>query len=339
MTSFRPKEDKEWDYLRPSELVKQYLRFEERYPGIFELVCLDGWPSKVISNRPDGSYATKDLFVKHPTLEAYKYYARLDDTIVLVNGEKVNPLDMEGRVRQLNTISEAIVFGAGKASIGLAVVRAPGTTSMSEQELIESIWPAIEKAHEAMPAYGQLSKSMVRVLPEDTPYPRTDKGTIIRQRFYKEFSNLIEEAYAAEDSMSGSLVLSETELKTFIKDQLRDILAHRKEDELTEDADFFALGMDSLQATQLRSILMKTLNTNGQKLGLNVAFEHPTIRSLARYLDSLNSGTATEVLSVEDQMAELISKYSDFQQHVPMSNGLNGSYIVGFVNHSLKRRI
>ncbi|KAE8366965.1 hypothetical protein BDV27DRAFT_170377 [Aspergillus caelatus] len=328
MTSFRPKEDKEWDYLRPSEVVKKYLRFEERYPGIFELVCLDGWPSKVISNRPDGSYATKDLFVKHPTLEAYKYYARLDDTIVLVNGEKVNPLDMEGRVRQLNTISEAIVFGAGKASIGLAVVRAPGTASMSDQELIESIWPAVEKAHEAMPAYGQLSKSMVRVLPEDTPYPRTDKGTIIRQRFYKEFSNLIEEAYEAENAMSGSLVLSETELKAFIKDQLRDILAHRKEDELMEDADFFALGMDSLQATQLRSILMKTLNTNGQKLGLNVAFEHPTIRSLARYLDSLNSGATTEVQSVEDQMAGLISKYSDFQQHVPMSNGLDGRYIV-----------
>ncbi|KJK63632.1 Male sterility protein [Aspergillus parasiticus SU-1] len=327
MTSFRPREDKEWDYLRPSEAVKKYLRFEERYPGIFELICLDGWPSKVISNRPDGSYATKDLFVKHPTLEAYKYYARLDDTIVLVNGEKVNPLDMEGRVRQLNTISEAIVFGAGKASIGLAVVRAPGTASISDQELIESIWPAVEAAHEAMPAYGQLSKSMVRVLPEDTPYPRTDKRTIIRQRFYKEFSNLIEEAYEAEDAMSGSLVLSETELKAFLKDQLRDILVHRKEDELTEDADFFALGMDSLQATQLRSILMKTLNTNGQKLGLNVAFEHPTIGSLARYLDSLHSGAATDVQSVEDQMAELISKYSDFQQHVPMSNGLDGRYI------------
>ncbi|KNG85006.1 NRPS-like enzyme [Aspergillus nomiae NRRL 13137] len=328
MTSFRPRDDKEWDYLRPSEVVKKFLRFEERYPGIFELVCLDGWPSKVISNRPDGSYATKDLFVKHPTLEAYKYYARLDDTIVLVNGEKVNPLDMEGRVRQLNTISEAIVFGAGKASIGLAVVRAPETASMSDQELIESIWPAVEKAHAAMPAYGQLSKSMVRVLPEDTPYPRTDKGTIIRQRFYKEFSSLIEEAYEAEDAMSGSLVLSETELKAFIKDQLHDILSPRKEDDLTEDADFFALGMDSLQATQLRSILMKTLNTNGQKLGLNVAFDYPTIRSLARYLDSLNSGATTDVQSVEDQMAELISKYSDFQQHVPMSNGLDGRYIV-----------
>ncbi|KAB8234987.1 putative NRPS-like enzyme [Aspergillus alliaceus] len=328
MTSFRPREDKEWDYLRPSDTVKKYLRFEERYPGIFELVCLDGWPSKVMSNRPDGSYATKDLFLKHPTLEAYKYYARLDDTIVLVNGEKVNPLDMEGRVRQLSTVSEAIVFGAGKASIGLAVVRAPGTVSMSDQQIVESIWPAVEKAHEAMPAYGQLSRSMVRVLPEDTQYPRTDKGTFIRQGFYREFSNLIEEAYEAEDAMTGSLLLSEPELKVFIRDRLHDLLSHKKVDDLTEDADFFALGMDSLQATQLRSILMRTLNTNGHKLGLNVAFEHPTISSLAHYLCSLNSGSSSEIQAVEDQMAELISKYSDFQKHIPVANGLEGRYIV-----------
>ncbi|KAF7593936.1 hypothetical protein BBP40_010443 [Aspergillus hancockii] len=323
-----PQGDKEWDYLRPSGAVKKYLRFEERYPGIFELICLDGWPSKVTSNRPDGSYATKDLFSKHPTLEAYKYFARLDDTLVLVNGEKVNPLDMEGRVRQLNTVSEAIVFGAGKASIGLVVIRAPGTAAMSDEEVVESIWPAVEKAHEAMPAYGQLSKSMVRVLSEDTYYPRTDKGTFIRQGFYREFSNLIEEAYEAEDSVSGSLVLSEKELKGFIRDQLRIIMSREKEEDPAEDVDFFTLGMDSLQATQLRSILMKTLDTNGHKLGLNVAFEHPTIRSLAHYLDSLNSGTASKIRSVQDQMTELITKYSTFQQHIPTPNGLNGRYIV-----------
>ncbi|KAE8144399.1 hypothetical protein BDV25DRAFT_134707 [Aspergillus avenaceus] len=327
MMSMRPPGDKGWNWLRPSEAVKKYLQFEERFPGVFELICLDGWPSKVTSNRPDGSYATKDLFSKHPTMEAYKYFARLDDTIVLVNGEKVNPLDMEGRVRQNSTVTEAIVFGSGKASIGLAVIRAPSAASMSDDEVIESIWPAVEKAHEAMPAYGQLSKSMVRVLPEDTQYPRTDKGTIIRQAFYKEFNKLIEDAYDAEDAMSGSLVLSETELKTFIREQLHNLLPHRKED-LAEDADFFALGMDSLQAAQLRTTILKTLNTNGHRLGLNVAFEHPTITSLAGYLDSLNSGAATGTQSVEDQMVKMISKYSNFHQHVPHPNGLGGRYIV-----------
>lgn len=328
MTSFRPQEDKEWDYLRPSGFVKNFLRFEERSPGIFELIVLDGWPSKVMSNRPDGSYATKDLFLKHPTLEAYKYYARLDDTIVLVNGEKVNPLDMEGRVRQQDSVTEAVVFGSGRASIGLVVIHAPNTDASSDEDIVERIWSAVEGAHEAMPAYGQLSKSMVRVLPADTDYPRTDKGTVIRQAFYRDFGQLIEEAYAAEETVTGSLTLSETELKAFIREQLQLILPSKAQVALTDDTDFFGLGMDSLQATQLRSVLMKTLNTNGHQLGLNVAFEHPTINASARYLDSLVSGRSGSGVSVEEQMRALISKYSQFGQHKPVPNGLSGGYVV-----------
>ncbi|KAH8427843.1 putative NRPS-like enzyme [Aspergillus melleus] len=328
MSSIRPAGDKGWDYLRPDGLVKQFLRFEERFPGIFELICLDGWPSKVMSNRPDGSYATKDLFIKHPTLEAYKYYARLDDTIPLVNGEKVNPLDLEGRVRQHHAVAEAIVFGSGKASIGLAVIRAPGTDSLSDDELINDIWPSVERAHEAMPAYGQLSRSMVRVLPADIQYARTDKGTFIRQAFYREFSQLIEEAYEAEDAMTGSLVLPEPELREFIREQILQILPLKDTSVLTDDADFFALGMDSLQSSQLRSVLVRTINTNGHKVGMNVAFEQPSINLLARHITDLSSGTTNGVESVEDQMAALISQYSNFNAHTPCPNGLSGRYIV-----------
>lgn len=302
MTSMRPPGDKGWDYLRPSETVKKFLRFEERSPGIFELICLDGWPSKVMSNRPDGSYATKDLFLKHPTLESYKYYARLDDTIVLVNGEKVNPLVMEGCVRQHDEVSEAVIFGSGKASIGLIVIRSDEASNIPDKDIIRDIWPSVEKAQDHMPAYGQLSKGMVHVLPADTSYPRTDKGTVIRQAFYGEFSELIEAAYEAEDSGSGSLSLSEMELKTYIRDQLMSILRLKNQSVLTDDADFFGLGMDSLQATQLRSVLAKSLNMNGHRLGLNVSFEYPTINQLARYLYSLSSGNRDGGEPIEGQM-------------------------------------
>lgn len=314
--------------MRPSEQVKKYLVFEERSPGIYELIVLDGWPSKVLSNRPDGSYATKDLFLKHPTMEAYKYYARLDDTIVLVNGEKVNPLDMEGRVRQHDAVSEAVVFGAGKACIGLLVIRAPGTEVISDEELNEAIWPAVTRANQTMPAFGQLSKSMVRILPADTQYPRTDKGTVIRQAFYRTFSKLIEEAYEAENASTGALTLSEAELKDFLREQLHRLLPLKNGHVVTDDADFFTLGMDSLQATQLRSVLLKTLDTKGQKLGLNVAFEHPTINALARYLNGLGSGVSDGPVPVEEQMSALISKYSQFEPHRPIPNGLKGRYVV-----------
>ncbi|KAK4999986.1 hypothetical protein LTR66_001074 [Elasticomyces elasticus] len=56
----------DWDYVRPTAALLPYLRWEEQGLDIYELCVLEGWPSKVASNRPDNSYATKDLFEKHP---------------------------------------------------------------------------------------------------------------------------------------------------------------------------------------------------------------------------------------------------------------------------------
>jgi hypothetical protein len=39
---------------------------------------------QVVNNRSDNSYATSDLFVKHPNLDAFKFVGRIDDTLVLV---------------------------------------------------------------------------------------------------------------------------------------------------------------------------------------------------------------------------------------------------------------
>ena len=128
--------------------------------------------------------------------------------------------------------------------------------------------------------------------------------------------------------MTGSLVLTEPELKTFIRERILQLLPLKDTSVLTDDADFFALGMDSLQSTQLRSVLVKTIDTNGHKVGMNVAFEQPSINLLARHITDLSSGTTNGVESVEDQMAALISQYSNFNTHTPCPNGLNGKYIV-----------
>jgi thioester reductase-like protein len=326
MTSVRPREDKLWDYLRLSEAVKPFLRFEERSPGLYESVVLDGWPSKVMSNRPDGSYATKDLFTKHPDFEGYKYCARLDDTLVLVNGEKVIPLALEGSVRQDPAVAEVIVFGAQRASIGMIVIMTEEGAALSRDQLIEQIWPRVEQAQSEMPAFGQLSRDMVVLLPPDTQYPRTDKGTVIRQAVYRTFADLIENTY--NDQATGELLaLTEPGLREFLQEQLQSILPSKARGLLTEDADFFNIGMDSLQTTQLRSIIVRQIDTSEKELGLNVAFDHPSINLLARHLLSLRSGVSDNDQSVEDTMQSLIEKYSAFQQHKPLPNGLDGRYI------------
>ena len=43
-----------------------------------------------MSNQLDEPYATKDLFIKHPTIpDVYKYIGRIDDTLVMVRPSSI----------------------------------------------------------------------------------------------------------------------------------------------------------------------------------------------------------------------------------------------------------
>lgn len=311
MSSERPRGDLLWNYLRPSDITRPFLQFEDRGQGLLELVCLADWRGKVVSNREDGSYATKDLFTKHPTMEAYKYFSRLDDTIVLVNGEKANPLIIENAVRRQPEVREVVAFGHGKSRLGLMIIPTTDITIENEAErVLERVWPTISEAQIDMPDYAQLTKEMITILPANTEYPMTDKRTLIRQAFYKKFAAQIEEAYERAEKNQGSLDLSQPELEDFILTEVQKVTQSSSVDATT---DFFSLGMDSLQATQLRSILVSRINLRGNVLGLNIVFDYPNTEALANKIHSFQTETSTTELSVEEEMNHYINKYGKFE--------------------------
>lgn len=329
MTSFRNASDTAWDYVRVPDAIKPYISWELRSPGIYELVALEGLPSKVASNRPDGSYATKDLFTPHPLIpNAWKYFARLDDTIVLLNGEKVTPTAFEPSIRDNKLVKEAVLFGSGKALVGMIVIPSEAASSLSSEEIKTLLAPAIAKANQEMPGYAQLNLDMIEIAPVGTDYPRTDKGTAIRAAFYRTFGAQIEAIYEKGEVSSGELCLSEAELRQYIRTELVKILPSAASQLLEDDTDFFSIGVDSLQTTQLRSILAKNIRTNGEKLSLNVVFEFPTLSSLTRELYRLRTGESASSISTTEKMKELISKYSTFDSHVPVANTREGHYLV-----------
>jgi carbohydrate kinase (thermoresistant glucokinase family) len=271
---------------------------------------LPGWPAKVASNLPDDSYATKDLFEPHPTIEkAWKYIARLDDTIVLVNGEKFNPVMMEGTIRSHRAVTETVVFGSSRPYLGVLVV--PAIEGMSPSRVVDEIWPVIEAANQTAEAYARISRDMVRVLPYGCHFPRTDKGSVIRQAFYKSFATEIENAYDMAASSRG-------DLKTFtiseMENLLRAILAKHlpQASDIKRTTDLFSLGLDSLQSIQIRMDILKTVDIGDNKLGQNVVFDHPSITFLATHLYKLQTGQEEEVVSVAAQMEELIMQYGKF---------------------------
>ena len=310
MTSERPASDKTWNWMRPSEKIRPHLRFEDQGAGLYEVVCLAGWPGKVMTNREDGSYATRDLFTKHPHIEAYKYYSRLDDTITLVNGEKANPLLIEGLVRRHAEVKEAVAFGAGRARIGLLLFPSDAGALLDRDALLDSIWPSIERAQLQMPDYSHLSQDMVKILSKEDDYPKTDKGTIIRQAIYRKYEQEIDSVYHEVDNTEGDLKICGTELRNFILEQVQRLLGAKS---VSNDGDFFALGMDSLKATQLRSIILSRIDLNGGRLGLNVAFDFPSAAALATHLEAVRSGRKDADDTALGEMESLIDRFGHFQ--------------------------
>lgn len=334
MTSFRDAGDKAWNYMRPLASVKPYLKWVPVTEDTYELVVLDGLPSKVLSNSddPPNSYYTRDTFTPHPTIpDAWKYLGRLDDRVTLVNGEKVLPIPYEHRIRQDELVHEAVVFGVGRAVPGLIIIPSEHAKDMSKEELLKKMVPAIEDANSKAEAFGRVSLEMVEILDHGIEYPRTDKGTVIRAAFYKQFSELIDSIYArfegSEDDKKNEnlLKLDDKELVDYLLDLFRTKLGVESVETTT---DFFDAGIDSLQAITARAQMLRELDLGGQTLGQNVVFEFPNVELLAKHLSSLRSGQAAGKDDEIALMRELIDKYSDFAPRQPGTIQPDGETVV-----------
>ncbi|KAK7226862.1 hypothetical protein V2G26_014865 [Clonostachys chloroleuca] len=327
MTSFRPNGDKDWNYVREHDALSPYLKWIPRGPNLFECTVTDGWPAKVQSNQPDGSYHTKDLFEPHPTIpKAWKYIARLDDTIVLVNGEKFGPVGMEGKMRSSKLITEAVVFGAGRPYLGVLIVPSAVLAGKSKEEILDSVWEVVNEANASVDGFGRISKTMIKLLPTDCQYPRTDKGSIIRQAFYKTFKAQIEEAYDEQEASSGDREkLDQPGMRRFVQELITKTLSLKSS--IEDDADFFYLGLDSVQSIQMRSHILQNVDLGqGTKLGQNVVFENPSIAKLSDYLYSLSTGQdGDKGACIEAEMQGLIEKYKSLEASPASSVALTGA--------------
>ena len=187
----RPRDDTAWNYLRPPPHVLPYLLMKPVSPGneICECVVLDGHRAKSISNSddPPNSFYTSDLFIAHPSIpNAWKFIGRADDRVTLLNGEKVLPLPMEGRIVQNPLVREAVVFGVDKPLPGLLLFRAKTDEARNfhDERFLDRVWPSIQDANARAEAFAQIGKEMVVVLGEDVDFPATDKSTFKRAQVH-----------------------------------------------------------------------------------------------------------------------------------------------------------
>jgi thioester reductase-like protein len=236
--------------------------------------------------------------------------------LTLVNGEKVLPLPVEGRIRQDRMVQEAAVFGIGRSVPGVIVFRSHDAKDMSDDEFFEAIWPAVEDANARAESFSRVPKELVVLVAADTEYPKTDKGTFIRAKIYDQFKKEIETKYSDfENGCLGDLTFEIPELEKWLLSEFRKELGVS----LDLDTDFYQAGIDSLQSTRMWSSIKKQIDLGGNHASLsrNVLYETATVRGLAQHLYSMRTG---ESKTQEDEIAvmeQLISKYSTFKQHEP----------------------
>lgn len=292
-------------------------------------------------------WRTRDLFVQHPSnTKLWRFVGRRDDVIVLSNGEKFNPVSMEGVITGHPLVKGAIIIGTARIQACLVVEPAEGAT-MSDDAFIDEIWPTVLEANKVGPAHGRIFKHKIAVATSSKPFIRAGKGTIIRAQTGRLYSEEVEQLYREGDLDKG-LVLdfgSSERLSVVTNFVRRSIQSVLSPSDMSDSDDIFVLGMDSLQTLELTRTLQNGLKSQlkGQpQLSAPQIYSHPTIESLSRYIVSILDYRKPDVESTGNNdrttaMSSLVTKYtSELPQRAPKklcvaitgTTGSLGSYIL-----------
>lgn len=249
-----------WKSLRFFENIGY--RFEEVSEGVFELlITRDSDHIKYHGNFytfPDiQEYRTRDLYSpESPGLWTYR--GRADDLIVLSNGEKINPIPMENRIRMHPGVRSVLVIGEYQFSPSLLVEMENSKVPETHEELrdaLNDIWPTVEEANKLAPAFAKIPKSLILFSPPGKGFHRAGKGTVQRQATVKAYSQDLESLFGSQElellieGLSVSYPSSPESIKLVTREVCLEALAtkgHGNFNGLSDSEDLFTWGLDSL---------------------------------------------------------------------------------------------
>lgn len=270
-------------------------------------------------------YRTKDLFVPHPTKAGlWRYRGRLDDVIVLSNGEKFNPIEIEQIIEGHPLVHRALVVGQGRFQSALLIE--PNWQKMPEGHveglLIDKIWPTVEKANGIAPGHGRLLKTKIGVASKSKPFKTTPKGSVQRQLATNDYTAEIDKLYSLPDEEYMGKLPRNATLENVTK-YIQQVVSHLLAVELVpERSNIFSLGLDSLQTLQLSKILQGAvcslrLDNASPAITSQELYSYPCIAQLSRYVYVLVGGEEASVeLNANDdstrpeRIATLVEKYT-----------------------------
>ncbi|KAI1751133.1 hypothetical protein F4782DRAFT_205813 [Xylaria castorea] len=319
-----PQKGKDWRTFKfPPELGTE---LREVTPGLYELFFVKKlqykrWQGLFYTFPEDTEYSTKDLFAPHPTEPGrWLCVGRADDVVVLSNGEKVQPVDIEACISSHPEVQSALVVGNRRfhAAVLLELRGQPPATKEGLESLLDKIYAeVVEKANAASPTHARIFRSNMMLTVPNKPFLRTDKGTVKRPAMLRSYEKEIDEFYEqleAEEAkaLSGDM---DTSSPLAIANSLRNIINVLLKKELNDDDNLFSVGFDSLLVFQI----LGTLRTAAERVRANVTlaptliYGNPTLEKLSQaFYAALHSDASVEDLaSTTFKLAEdMIAKYT-----------------------------
>ena len=240
-------------------------------------------------------WRTKDVFKAHPTEpNLWQFHGRVDDIMVLGNGEKFNPVPMEKIIEGHPLVYGALMVGQGRNQPAL-IVEAQHGVSARGRDFVDAVWQIVQEANSKGPGHARITRDMIAVTDATKPFVRAGKGTIVRGRTVKAFEEDIEKLYSAdndqqvEDVPELSKPYDRSAIELFVRAAVQ---TYFPKDEVTVHDDIFVLGVDSLQSVELAARLRvglaahpRVLLNKPAWLSTKTIYANPTIRALAAEID------------------------------------------------------
>lgn len=307
----------------------QYFEWNQNYgidmqpvgDGLFEMVMRRSETrdfNGIFHTFPDlNEYHTKDLFTPHPTRPSlWRFHGRLDDVIVLSNGEKFNPVTMEETIEGHPLVSRAVVVGQGRFQSALLIE--PNWNLWSEDkpenELIERIWPAVQQANHVGPAHGRIMRAKIGVSSPRKPFKTTAKGSTQRRFVIQDYEAEINDIYAKSDYESAATELPGDATLHNVQDYVRGVVSTMLESELADQTDFYTAGFDSLLTMQLSKLLQTAIRSHHPAESALITpqkiYANPTVEQLSQFVYAILHGSMENEVSRTEKIDNLIEKYT-----------------------------
>ncbi|KAG8166123.1 hypothetical protein KVR01_004675 [Diaporthe batatas] len=304
----------------------------------------------VSANFPDEEvWHTKDLFKRNPcNPNLWTFHGRVDDIVVLSNGEKFNPVPSEVQISAHPLVNGSLIIGQGRPQPSLILeLKEPHDTL---KHLVQTVWPTIEKANTQAPGQGRITRDMILIASPSKPFKRSPKGTVVRATTSRLYQDELDQLYKREISNNIEHInlasITDPEVITnFVSDV---VMAAFPGHTVQPTDDLFGLGLDSLQTMEIIRLLKAGIRAHDRAadiswVSMKYIYQHPSIAELVQAIIRVGSARSTGVSEGQDnadaleqrvrKMNEMLRKYTTglpqrFSHNARQSRPQNGFHII-----------